>query len=186
MNEDSFYLITVSSHKNADEFFKKFKREVDQAAKGKACVMRAQLPDNDSIMVQIYPHHLVYHNLSVDHTTAIVTSLFGDAPLELINHPDAYIDNLATLLHMNMQVTESNICGKCSPCRIGGPLIADLLMQYNNTQASTDTTTAIERNQQLLDVGYTMKNASMCAIGMFGADPLLFAMDKWHQYFQQA
>ncbi|NIZ46519.1 NADH-ubiquinone oxidoreductase-F iron-sulfur binding region domain-containing protein [Entomospira nematocerorum] len=185
MSEDIFYLITVSSHKNADDFFKKLKREIDQAAKGKACVMRAQLPDNDNIMVQIYPKNLVYHNLSIDHTTAIVASLFEGSPLELANHQDAYIHDLATLLHMNMQVTELNICGKCSPCRIGGPLIADLLLRYINPERTEDTSIQ-ETSQQLSDVGYTMKNASMCAVGMFGADPLLFAIEKWPQYFQKA
>ncbi|NIZ19201.1 NADH-ubiquinone oxidoreductase-F iron-sulfur binding region domain-containing protein [Entomospira culicis] len=180
MLEHDFLLIAVSADKGADEFFKKFKREIDLATKGKALVMKASLPDDGAIMVQIYPKSEVFTQLTLETMPALVAHITQNADTSsLVTKNELYIDDLATLLRANMHFTEQNICGKCYPCRLGGPLIDQLLASYQ-TDAPVNVTQIVN---QLQDVGISMKSASMCAIGIFGADPLLFAMEKWPTYF---
>jgi NADH-ubiquinone oxidoreductase-F iron-sulfur binding region len=181
MKDKEFFLIAVSSHKQADDFFKKFKLELDKQLKGKAFVMRAPLIDEGDTMLQVYPHDIVYSKVTPEDIADLVQSLVDRKPLERLEPTKShYVADLASLLRLNMQATELNICGKCSPCRIGGPLITELLARYEDSSFDKLAT-----KNQLLDVGITMKNASMCAIGMFGADPVLFALEKWPNYFIQ-
>jgi NADH-ubiquinone oxidoreductase-F iron-sulfur binding region len=179
MNENEYVLVSVSAHKGADEVFKKLKKEIDALAKGKVLVMRSVLNDDNNVMVQIYPFAKVFPSLNLEQTDAVCSYLFS-SDTSVQQSPDAqYVSDLATLLRANMAAMEPTICGKCYPCRLGGPLIDTLLQHYQSLQPFDKQ----QVTKQLCDAGTTMKSASMCAIGMFGANPLLFALEKWPTYF---
>jgi len=79
-----------------------------------------------------------------------------------------------------MSSTEEKICGECSPCRLGGPGIKEFLKLFTNHNV------VMGHLRQAGNVGRAMKQASMCSIGMFGADSLLFALEHFTAAFINA
>jgi [NiFe] hydrogenase diaphorase moiety large subunit len=72
---------------------------------------------------------------------------------------------------------KSESCGICTPCRAGNFIIQRKLERLNNGLA----------NQQDLDElkqwGLIMKNTSRCGLGKTATNSLIFAMDKFADYF---
>jgi len=68
-------------------------------------------------------------------------------------------------------------CGICTPCRAGNFIIQRKLERLNNGLA---TLTDLE---ELRDWGLLMKNTSRCGLGKTATNPLIMAMDKFHDYF---
>lgn len=174
-------LVAVSNHQIADDFFKKLKQSVNPLINKHLLLMRALLPDNNKIMMQTYPELYVFDNLSVNDIPEVVASLLEHKESLLSQNKKLFLGDLSYFLRANVKSTELNICGKCYPCRLGGPLINELLEHYQ--EKSSINFSVIKEN--LINIGITMKNASMCAVGLFGADPLLFAIKEWPDYFLQ-
>lgn len=72
---------------------------------------------------------------------------------------------------------KSESCGICTPCRAGNFIIQRKLERLNNGLATeTDL-------QELKSWGTIMKNTSRCGLGKTATNSLIYAMDKFHDYF---
>ncbi len=90
-------------------------------------------------------------------------SMMGSGGMIVMDEDDCIVD--VTKFYLNFTVDES--CGKCSPCRIGGRSLANLLEKItkgNATLADID---------QMVEIGEAMKKASLCALGQTAPNPIL-------------
>ncbi len=72
---------------------------------------------------------------------------------------------------------KSESCGICTPCRAGNFIIQRKLERLSNGLATeTDL-------QELKSWGTIMKNTSRCGLGKTATNSLIYAMDKFHDYF---
>lgn len=73
---------------------------------------------------------------------------------------------------------KSESCGICTPCRAGNFIIQRKLERLDNGLA-----TEVDL-EQLRSWGTIMKNTSRCGLGKTATNSLIYAMDKFHDYFK--
>lgn len=174
-----FYFLSVSAGKDADDkaaddFLKKLKLAFNGHALAKNVFPMRSVAgvQQQGIVVQVFPSGLTYQNANPNIIPSILADLEKQASGQAVNQHEL----IQTLLD-NLAYTRERICGKCCPCRLGGPELIRLLQKIQQQ----------DKDQQALkftlqEVGFAMQQASMCAIGMFGADPVLFALKNfWNQ-----
>lgn len=184
----------------SQNLYRKLKKETEEALGQRAAVLKIGCSElcEAGPSVRIYPLGYFYAHVQPEDTPELAASLASGALVErlrykpneeeaaqaeaglkkneagfLVSSGDCVID----LLKSNMRVTAASICGRCSPCRLGGPLILEIL---ENISAGRGQLADIKR---LSAVGQAMKSASMCAVGLFGADPLLFCLEHYMDAF---
>lgn len=100
-------------------------------------------------------------------------TMMGSGGMIVMDEDDCIVD--IAKFYLDFSVEES--CGKCSPCRIGGRKMLNILEKItkgNGTQADLQT---------LKDVGVAMQKASLCGLGQFTPQPVLSSMKKFaHEY----
>ncbi len=90
-------------------------------------------------------------------------SMMGSGGMIVMDEDDCIVD--VVKFYLNFSVDES--CGKCSPCRIGGRSLANLLEKItkgNGEMADID---------RMREIGEAMKKASLCALGQTAPNPIL-------------
>lgn len=70
-----------------------------------------------------------------------------------------------------------NLCGKCTPCRIGSTRGVEVI---DRLAAGIETDTQIE---VLTDLCQTMKFGSLCALGGFAPYPVMSALKHFEEDF---
>ncbi|MFQ5921232.1 MAG: NADH-quinone oxidoreductase subunit F, partial [Anaerolineales bacterium] len=70
-------------------------------------------------------------------------------------------------------------CGKCYPCQLGTRRQYEILSEMANGNCSPGD---VER---LIDVGWTMVDASLCGLGQTAATAVLSAIDTWPELFSE-
>lgn len=73
----------------------------------------------------------------------------------------------------------SESCGICTPCRAGNFIIQRKLERLQNGLANEADL------KELKSWGTIMKNTSRCGLGKTATNSLIYAMDKFHDYFMQ-
>jgi NADH-quinone oxidoreductase subunit F len=68
-------------------------------------------------------------------------------------------------------------CGKCYPCQIGTQRQHEILQRVASGSALPDD------HERLVDVGWTMTDASLCGLGQTAATAVLSAMRLWPELF---
>ncbi|NLA93181.1 MAG: NADH-quinone oxidoreductase subunit NuoF [Spirochaetales bacterium] len=89
-------------------------------------------------------------------------SMMGSGGMIVMDEDDCIVD--VAKFYLNFTVDES--CGKCSPCRIGGRSLANLLDKItkgNGELADLD---------QMIEIGEAMQKASLCALGQTAPNPI--------------
>ncbi len=69
-------------------------------------------------------------------------------------------------------------CGKCYPCQLGTQ------RQYEILQRIAAGKTLPGDAERLIDVGWTMSDASLCGLGQTAASAVLSAMRLWPETFR--
>ena len=64
-------------------------------------------------------------------------------------------------------------CGKCYPCQLGTQRQYEILQRVVRGQVKSGD------KERLLDVGWTMTDASLCGLGQTASTAVISAMDKW-------
>ncbi len=90
-------------------------------------------------------------------------SMMGSGGMIVMDEDDCIVD--VTKFYLEFSVEES--CGKCSPCRIGGRSLMNILDKI------TKGTGTIEDIEQMKEIGGAMKKASLCALGQTAPNPIL-------------
>jgi NADH-quinone oxidoreductase subunit F len=70
-------------------------------------------------------------------------------------------------------------CGKCYPCQLGTQRQVEIL---SRVQAGKTLDADVDR---LLDVGWTMAEASLCGLGQTAASAVMSAIDLWPELFEE-
>jgi NADH:ubiquinone oxidoreductase subunit F (NADH-binding)/(2Fe-2S) ferredoxin len=89
-------------------------------------------------------------------------SMMGSGGLIVMDEDDCIVD--VTKFYLDFSVDES--CGKCSPCRIGGRKLYDILDKISKGQSSLEDIDRIDA------ISKAMKKASLCGLGQTTPNPV--------------
>lgn len=170
------------------EIYKKFKFELESLTSKNYFVCYNGLGDFDDSLVAIKLYHnnknssKTYQLKNVEDIKSLASLLasenftndFESADATKILQSINACNPLNILLH-NMQSTHTKICGDCFPCRLGGSRIIYFLNKAIDSGLSDDEFDMLQK------VSYAMKKASKCAVGLLGADPMLFALENFKE-----
>lgn len=110
-------------------------------------------------------------DMSVDYETLqSIGSMMGSGGLIVMDEDDCMVD--VNKFYLQFSVDES--CGKCSPCRIGGKQLLDIISKI--TEGNGDK----KDIQKIRNISMAMQKASLCALGQTTPNPVLSAL----QYFE--
>jgi len=98
-------------------------------------------------------------------------SMMGSGGMIVMDEDDCIVD--VTKFYLGFTVDES--CGKCSPCRVGGRTL------YNILDRITAGEGKMEDIQKMRDIGHAMKKASLCGLGQTAPNPILSTL----KYFEK-
>ncbi len=105
-----------------------------------------------------------YLDTPIDYDNLIALgSMMGSGGMIVMDEDDCIVD--VTKFYLDFSVDES--CGKCSPCRIGGKSL------YNILDRITKGKGTLEDLDQMKEIGEAMKKASLCGLGQTTANPIL-------------
>ncbi len=98
-------------------------------------------------------------------------SMMGSGGMIIMDEDDCIVD--VTKFYLGFSVEES--CGKCSPCRIGGRTLYNILDRITKGEGEP----ADLRKMQ--EIGEAMKKASLCGLGQTAPNPILSTI----KYFEK-
>lgn len=90
-------------------------------------------------------------------------SIMGSGGMIVMDEDDCIVD--VSRFYLGFTVDES--CGKCSPCRIGGRTLYNILDRITKGEGE------IEDIQKMKDIGHAMQKASLCGLGQSAPNPIL-------------
>ncbi len=98
-------------------------------------------------------------------------SMMGSGGMIIMDEDDCIVD--VTKFYLGFSVDES--CGKCSPCRIGGRTL------YNILDKITKGKGELSDLAKMKEIGAAMKKASLCGLGQTAPNPILSTI----KYFEK-
>ena len=98
-------------------------------------------------------------------------SMMGSGGMIVMDEDDCIVD--VTKFYLGFSVDES--CGKCSPCRIGGRTLYNLLDKITKGDGE------MEDIEKMKEIGAAMKKASLCGLGQTAPNPILSTI----KYFEK-
>lgn len=90
-------------------------------------------------------------------------SIMGSGGMIVMDEDDCMID--ISKFYLQFSVDES--CGKCSPCRIGGKQMLEILNRISTGSGEKNDIKKLER------IGRAMQKASLCGLGQTAPNPIL-------------
>lgn len=102
-------------------------------------------------------------------------SIMGSGGMIVMDEDDCMID--VSKFYLQFSVDES--CGKCSPCRIGGKQMYDLLEKISKGTAGEGDMDRIKR------IGEAMIKASLCGLGQNTPNPVLSTMKYFPAEYEE-
>lgn len=103
-------------------------------------------------------------DLSVDYEhLAEIGSIMGSGGMIVIDEESCMVD----VARYFLTFTESESCGKCSPCRMGTQHLLNVLTDITRGQGTP------EQLETLRLIGETMKTGSLCGLGQTAPNPVL-------------
>ncbi len=97
-------------------------------------------------------------------------SIMGSGGMIVMDEDDCIVD--VSKFYLGFTVDES--CGKCSPCRIGGRTLYNILDRITKGEGKT------EDIRKMKDIGHAMQKASLCGLGQSAPNPILSTL----KYFE--
>ncbi len=108
-----------------------------------------------------------YLDTPIDYDNLIkLGSMMGSGGMIVMDEDDCMID--IAKFYLEFCVEES--CGKCSPCRVGGKSMYDILDKITKGKGTH------EDLEKLKSIGSAMKKASLCGLGQTAPNPTLSTM----------
>jgi len=99
----------------------------------------------------------------------------GSGGMIVMDETDCMID--VSKFYLQFSVDES--CGKCSPCRIGGKQMLDILEDISKGKGE------IEDIEKLKKIGYAMQKASLCGLGQTAPNPVLSTLKYFYNEYEE-
>ncbi len=102
-------------------------------------------------------------DMAIDYETlASIGSIMGSGGLIVMDDTDCIVD--VAKFYLDFTVDES--CGKCSPCRIGGRALLNILTRI------TDGKGTLEDIAKMRNICEAMQRASLCGLGQTASNPV--------------
>lgn len=98
-------------------------------------------------------------------------SMMGSGGMIIMDEGDCIVD--VTKFYLGFSVEES--CGKCSPCRIGGRTLYNILDKITKGEGE------LSDLAKMKEIGSAMKKASLCGLGQTAPNPILSTI----KYFEK-
>jgi len=98
-------------------------------------------------------------------------SMMGSGGMIIMDEDDCIVD--VTKFYLGFSVDES--CGKCSPCRIGGRTLYNILDKITKGEGE------LSDLAKMKEIGAAMKKASLCGLGQTAPNPILSTI----KYFEK-
>ncbi len=98
-------------------------------------------------------------------------SMMGSGGMIVMDEDDCIVD--VTKFYLGFTVDES--CGKCSPCRVGGRTLYNILDRITKGKGEMDDI------DKMRSVGHAMTKASLCGLGQTAPNPILSTL----RYFEK-
>ena len=100
-------------------------------------------------------------------------SIMGSGGMIIMDKTDCMID--ISKFYLQFSVDES--CGKCSPCRIGGQQMLDLLTQITDGKGNEHTI------NKLQIISKAMQKASLCGLGQTAPNPVISTLNYFNEEY---
>lgn len=125
-------------------------------------------PSGGVIPEQFFDTPVDYENLQK------LGSIMGSGGMIVMDDTDCMVD--IAKFYLGFCVDES--CGKCAPCRIGGPQLLNILEKISDGRA------VIEDLEDLQRIADAMKKASLCGLGQTAPNPVLSTLRYFDEEYE--
>ncbi len=102
-------------------------------------------------------------------------SIMGSGGMIVMDETDCMID--VSKFYLQFSVDES--CGKCSPCRIGGKQMLNILERISEGKGEK------EDIEKLKKIGVAMQKASLCGLGQTAPNPVLSTLKYFYKEYEE-
>ena len=117
-----------------------------------------------------------YLDMPIDYESLqSIGSIMGSGGLIVMDEDDCMVD--VNKFYLQFSVDES--CGKCSPCRIGGKQILELLEKISKGNGDPEDITKIR------SISIAMQKASLCALGQTTPNPVISALTYFEDEYME-
>jgi NADH:ubiquinone oxidoreductase subunit F (NADH-binding)/(2Fe-2S) ferredoxin/Pyruvate/2-oxoacid:ferredoxin oxidoreductase delta subunit len=100
-------------------------------------------------------------------------SMMGSGGMIIMDEDDCIVD--VTKFYLGFSVDES--CGKCSPCRVGGRTLYNILDRITKGEGE------MEDIDRMRSIGEAMKKASLCGLGQTAPNPILSTLNYFEKEY---
>jgi NADH:ubiquinone oxidoreductase subunit F (NADH-binding) len=102
-------------------------------------------------------------------------SIMGSGGMIVMDETDCMID--VSKFYLQFSVDES--CGKCSPCRIGGKQMLELMTEISEGRGSSPTLEKLNR------ISSAMQKASLCGLGQSAPNPIVSTIKYFNEEYRE-
>jgi NADP-reducing hydrogenase subunit HndC len=115
-----------------------------------------------------------YLDTPIDYgTLTSLGSMMGSGGMIIMDEDDCIVD--VTKFYLGFSVEES--CGKCSPCRIGGRSLYNILDRITKGEGE------MADIGRMKEIGLAMKKASLCGLGQTAPNPILSTLNYFEDEY---
>jgi len=100
-------------------------------------------------------------------------SMMGSGGMVVMDEDTCMVD----VARYFMEFLEEESCGKCFPCRVGTQRMREILTRISQGQGTGQDLTLLE------DLGWLVKEASLCGLGQTAANPVLTTLRYFREEF---
>ena len=114
-------------------------------------------------------------DLTVDYEAlAKAGSIMGSGGMIILDEDTCVVD----LARYFLTFTQSESCGKCSPCRVGTRAMLSILERICAGEGELKDLETLE------EIAYTVKNGSLCGLGQTAPNPVLTTLKYFRQEYE--
>ncbi|MDE5943358.1 MAG: 4Fe-4S binding protein, partial [Clostridia bacterium] len=101
-------------------------------------------------------------------------SMMGSGGLIVMDEDTCMVD----IAKFYLEFTADESCGKCVPCRIGTKRLLEILTKITEGKGEDDDL------EKIKEIAVHMKSSSLCALGQSAPNPVLSAMEHFHDEYE--
>ncbi|MDE7264921.1 MAG: NADH-quinone oxidoreductase subunit NuoF, partial [Clostridia bacterium] len=103
-----------------------------------------------------------------------IGSMMGSGGLIVMDEDTCMVD----IAKFYLEFTADESCGKCVPCRIGTKRLLEILTKITEGKGEDDDL------EKIKEIAVHMKSSSLCALGQSAPNPVLSAMEHFHDEYE--
>jgi len=107
-------------------------------------------------------------------TLAQLGSIMGSGGMVVMDEDNCMVD----VARYFVEFTHSESCGKCIPCRVGLDVALHVLNRFTKGTASPEDLTTLE------EIGWMVRDMSLCGLGQTAPNPVLTTMRHFRREFE--